>query len=417
MVLGLLWCNISYAEIYKDPDAKILIECVSLYKSYRNKTEEEKLKKAKLDNYKYFYKRTVSEYLNEKHLPLYTRDSYCYRITSKKKYPKLYNELNRYSGNYLVTTSGTETRNLKREFKDDFERIDIEKSERPFDYYLAPKTALKLSKKDKQNQDNLEKIKIAEEKRKIEEERLRLAEQQRQIEDAKKLKEEEEKNYRKLVKDFGPECESSWSNLFTGHKVGTEEFDACLLEKLDEKVQLANLEKDKIRQEEKIFNSLDTEEQKAYTCNKTFGFRKGSDNFKDCIFKLYTTQLEMEKLEIQQLLATQQEKLLDQEKQIAQQASKIKQINQAASETALLIEQKKLEAAQAQTKAAQQQAAAAMQMAQTQKKSYNRQKANALYNMFQNLSTQNNTRSTSTSLGMKTCRVYGTGALKRVECY
>ena len=74
-------------------------------------------------------------------------------------------------------------------------------------------------------------------------------------------------------------------------------------------------------------------------------------------------------------------------------------------------------AAQAQTKAAQQQAAAAMQMAQTQKKSYNRQKANALYNMFQNLSTQNNTRSTSTSLGMKTCRVYGTGALKRVECY
>ena len=79
--------------------------------------------------------------------------------------------------------------------------------------------------------------------------------------------------------------------------------------------------------------------------------------------------------------------------------------------------QKKLEEAQAQTKAAQQQAAAALQMAQTQKKSYNRQKANALYNMFLNLSSQNNTRNSFSGLGTTTCRVYGAGVNKRVQCY
>ena len=113
----------------------------------------------------------------------------------------------------------------------------------------------------------------------------------------------------------------------------------------------------------------------------------------------------------------QQNKLIEQEKQLINQASKIKQINENESKTALLIEQKKLEEAQAQTKAAQQQAAAALQMAQTQKKSYNRQKANALYNMFLNLSSQNNTRNSFSGLGTTTCRVYGAGVNKRVQCY
>jgi len=35
-------------------------------------------------------------------------------------------------------------------------------------------------------------------------------------------------------------------------------------------------------------------ERYAYTCEKTYGFRKGSDNFKECIFKIMTTEYEMQ---------------------------------------------------------------------------------------------------------------------------
>jgi hypothetical protein len=35
-------------------------------------------------------------------------------------------------------------------------------------------------------------------------------------------------------------------------------------------------------------------ERYAYTCEKTYGFRKGTDNFKECVFKIMTTEYEMQ---------------------------------------------------------------------------------------------------------------------------
>ena len=36
-------------------------------------------------------------------------------------------------------------------------------------------------------------------------------------------------------------------------------------------------------------------ERYAYTCEKTYGFKKGSDNFRDCVFKIMTTEYEMQR--------------------------------------------------------------------------------------------------------------------------
>ena len=45
------------------------------------------------------------------------------------------------------------------------------------------------------------------------------------------------------------------------------------------------------------------EDRNAYTCSEKFGFRKGSDKFKDCIFELYKAEAELEKLELQKQVA------------------------------------------------------------------------------------------------------------------
>ena len=48
---------------------------------------------------------------------------------------------------------------------------------------------------------------------------------------------------------------------------------------------------------------MSPEEKRAYTCANTFGFKKGSDKFRDCIFKIYATELELAKLEVEKQLA------------------------------------------------------------------------------------------------------------------
>ena len=48
---------------------------------------------------------------------------------------------------------------------------------------------------------------------------------------------------------------------------------------------------------------MSPDDRRAYTCSEKFGFKKGKDNFKDCVFKIYSAELEMEKLELQRELA------------------------------------------------------------------------------------------------------------------
>ena len=158
-------------------------------------------------------------------------------------------------------------------------------------------------------------------------------------------------NYRELVKKFGSECESSWSNFFTGHKVGTPEFDQCLAEKQNEQIKLAKLEEEKLKTEKEIYLSLSPEEKRAYTCANTFGFKKGSDKFRDCIFKIYATELELAKLEVEKQLA---EALLATAKANVEAA----QAKVAAAKAEGLLQKAQIQAVEAQAAATKQQAAA-----------------------------------------------------------
>ena len=63
------------------------------------------------------------------------------------------------------------------------------------------------------------------------------------------------------------------------------------------------LDQAKIREEQAKVSKMKPEDRNAYTCTEKFGFRKGSDKFKDCIFELYKAEAELEKLELQKQVA------------------------------------------------------------------------------------------------------------------
>jgi CRISPR/Cas system CSM-associated protein Csm2 small subunit len=76
------------------------------------------------------------------------------------------------------------------------------------------------------------------------------------------------------------------------NKKGSDKYNNCLLEKQTEAKQIA----------EKLAK-MSPDDRRAYTCTEKFGFRKGSDNFKDCVFKIYSAEIELEKIELQKQLA------------------------------------------------------------------------------------------------------------------
>lgn len=104
-----------------------------------------------------------------------------------------------------------------------------------------------------------------------------------------------------LEKDHGRKC-SRFSNK-------PNEFKSCLLEK----DQLAKQEEIKRKQEfEKERNrlaNLPPSERYAYTCEKTYGFKKGSDNFRDCVFKIMTTEYEIQRAADQRRIAELESKI------------------------------------------------------------------------------------------------------------
>jgi len=132
-----------------------------------------------------------------------------------------------------------------------------------------------------------------------------------QVELDKELKDEINKKKQlrttELEKLYAGKC--NW-----GYTKGTEKYNNCLLEqeKKDlaeqkKKQDLAEANKKKLETEAKQaadkIAKMSPDDRRAYICNEKYGFRKGSDNFKDCIFKIYTAEIELEKLELQKQLA------------------------------------------------------------------------------------------------------------------
>jgi len=132
-----------------------------------------------------------------------------------------------------------------------------------------------------------------------------------QVELDKELKDEINKKKQlrttELEKLYAGKC--NW-----GYTKGTEKYNNCLLEqeKKDlaeqkKKQDLVEASKKKLETEAKQaadkIAKMSPDDRRAYICNEKYGFRKGSDNFKDCIFKIYTAEIELEKLELQKQLA------------------------------------------------------------------------------------------------------------------
>ena len=164
--------------------------------------------------------------------------------------------------------------------------------------------------------------------------------------EAKKLYEEKKQKEKKsklieLEKVYGKKCQGGPFQKDLDKK--TQKFNDCLLEQetkelnlkkqqseklalaeekkqkvIDEKNRKIALEQNKIqkafqekqlldqakiREEQTKVSKMKPEDRNAYTCSEKFGFRKGSDKFKDCIFELYKAEAELEKLELQKQVA------------------------------------------------------------------------------------------------------------------
>lgn len=207
-------------------------------------------------------------------------------------------------------------------------------------------------------------------------------ERQKKIEaasiEAKKLYEEKKLKEQsleliELEKNYGKKCKTGISRTDIDNK--SEKFTSCLREqeakelaikkKSDDKLaeknvkialeenkkqiaiqQKQELDQNKIREEQIKISKMKPEDKHAYTCAEKFGFRKGSDKFKDCVFKIYQAELELEKLELQRELA----------KANAETAK-------AKAEAARASEERQQNLARAQAEAATMQAIAARQQA------------------------------------------------------
>jgi hypothetical protein len=64
-----------------------------------------------------------------------------------------------------------------------------------------------------------------------------------------------------------------------------------------------NLEEDKVN---RLLANMKPEERRSYICEKTYGFRKGSDKFGECVYKILAADVELEKIELQKKLAAAQ---------------------------------------------------------------------------------------------------------------
>ena len=97
-----------------------------------------------------------------------------------------------------------------------------------------------------------------------------------------------------LELSYGKEC--SGSMFSKGFTKGTKEYQNCLFAKEKEMIVRQKALEIKLAKMTPI-------QRREYNCEQTFKFRKGTNPFNQCVFKLYTTELEIEKLELQKQVA------------------------------------------------------------------------------------------------------------------
>jgi hypothetical protein len=144
-------------------------------------------------------------------------------------------------------------------------------------------------------------------------ENIRLRIEQDKTKQQKLEKEQQQSKLKYLENTFGSKC--------SRYKNNNVEFIKCLNEqelkvKKDKATQEAKqveeknkrqliVDKQKAEEEKanRLLASMKPEERRGYICEKTYGLRKGSDKFSECVYKILAADVELEKLELQKKLA------------------------------------------------------------------------------------------------------------------
>jgi hypothetical protein len=116
-----------------------------------------------------------------------------------------------------------------------------------------------------------------------------------------------------LEDNFGSKCSKNKANNVEYNKCLNDQDQIAKKEKAIQEAKQAEENKkkqliaDKQKAEEdklnKILAAMKPEERRAYICEKTYGLRKGSDKFSECVYKILAADVELEKLELQKKLA------------------------------------------------------------------------------------------------------------------
>jgi hypothetical protein len=131
---------------------------------------------------------------------------------------------------------------------------------------------------------------------------------------AKRLEEEQRESKRKYLEDnFGSKCSKNKANNVEYNKCLNDQDQIAKKEKAIQEAKQAEenkkkqliTEKQKAEEDKlnKMLAAMKPEERRAYVCEKTYGLRKGSDKFSECVYKILAADVELEKIELQKKLA------------------------------------------------------------------------------------------------------------------
>ena len=180
----------------------------------------------------------------------------------------------------------------------------------------------------------------------------------------------------KIKKEKIARVELAYSGKCKKFKQGSSEYENCLFD--NEKLAL---------EEQKRLATLPAAERFAYTCEKTYGFRKGTDNFKECVFKIMTTEYEMQNQLNQRRIAELERKVVS------------NQANTAYQNEMLEIERMKAKAMQDQVNFAK-----------------NKDITDTLLGISSNLLSNSN-RSASNAPQMFNCQTRKFGGFDQIQCF
>jgi hypothetical protein len=203
---------------------------------------------------------------------------------------------------------------------------------------------------------------------------IKLENDKNKKEEAKKQAKREEEL--KIKKEKIAKVELVYSGKCKKFKQGSSEYENCLFD--NEKLAL---------EEQKRLATLPPSERYAYTCEKTYGFRKGTDNFKECVFKIMTTEYEMQN-------QLNQRRIAELERKVASN-----QANNAYQSEMLEIERMKAKAMQDQVNFAK-----------------NKDITDTLLGISSNLLSNSN-RPTSNAPQMFNCQTRKFGGFDQIQCF